>query len=187
MNIFLTAPLRGKSKYGEYYKKIYSILNAEGYKVEADHILDHDVHTVHAWDPEYRFDYYLSVIEKIKLCDVFIAELSISTINVVYEICIALELKKNTIVLYIGDQEPKFIDEIDLGLTEERFQVIQYNSSNLKKRLNSAINYAKKSINQRFTLLLPTGILNYLEKVSKSQSIPRAVYIRQLIEKEMRK
>lgn len=185
MNVFLTASLRGKEKYDKYYSKIYNLIK-KGHTVYADHVFDYDVERVHNWDPEYRFDYYQNVIEKIKYCDLLVAELSLSTINVIYEICIALELKKNAIVLYTGNEEPKFIEEIDPSSADSRLQIINYTSSNLEPQLLMALSDAKKMINQRFTILLPTHIINYLDKIFRDKKIPRAVYIRNLIEKDMK-
>lgn len=184
MNIFFTASLRGKQKYGRNYKQIYAELS-KNHIVFAKHLFDYNIDTVHGWDPEYRFDYYQDAINKIRFCDLLVAELTISTINVIYEIAIALELKKNVVVLYAGDSLPKFIEEIDIKLTENKIQTINYTKENLANQLKTVLNSARKMIAQRFTILLPTHIINYLDAVSKEIRIPRAVYIRQLIEKNM--
>lgn len=185
MNVFFTAPLRGKDKYEEQYKQIYKILKKKN-KVFAEHLLGKDVDLVHNWDPEYRFEFYQDVIDKIKYCDLLVAELSVSTINVIYEICIAVELKKNVIILYEGKKEPKFIEEIeDSKLIDGRIQVLNYTNGDLERLLTIGLETAKKQVSQRFTILLPTHITNYLEDKSKKNKVPRSVYIRRLIEKDM--
>ena len=183
MNIFFTASLRGKERYIDEYKKIKKILNTKN-KTISSHIFDYNLDQVHEWDPEYRFNFYKNLFDQIKLADLIVAEITTPSINVGYEVCIALELKKPAIILYTGQTEPELLHNIDSTLADNRLIIIQYGKKDLEIQLKKALIEIKHLITKRFTILLPPDIVNYLDKIAKERGIPRGMYIRQLIEND---
>ena len=112
MIIFFTASLRGKKENLDVYTQVDKILRQKN-EVISDHVFKYDVDEVHEWDPEYRFSFYQALFNEIKTADILVAEATTSSINIGYEVCIALELKKNVIVLYQGDKYPELLKNID--------------------------------------------------------------------------
>lgn len=184
MNIFFTASLRGKEKYLSNYKRLYNALSIK-HKVFADHVFNLELEEVSSWEPDYHFDYYVNILNKIKECDCFVVELTSLSINIEYEVSLALNLKKNILAFYWEDAKIKDLDFMDLFQDKEKIQLITYNSDNLEKVTQTGLKNVKNNLNKRFTILLPTRIVNYLEKNSKDTSVPISVYIRQLIEAQI--
>lgn len=132
-----------------------------------------------------KFSHYQSVLQKIKESDILVAEVSLPAEKLGFEIGVALEHKKHVICLFRGNQEPRLLESLEPKLTERRLFVINYNATDLESQLELVLSDIRKLISQRFTILLPTHILNHLDNVSARLGMPRSVYIRQLIEREM--
>lgn len=186
MNIFYTASLRGKAHYLKNYKKIYDELSREN-SVFAEHILTLDINQVSNWEPEYRFDYYMQILNKIKDCDLFVAELTTHSINVEYEVSLALNLRKNIIIFYLEGVDVKINNILDFITEKDNVQIIPYSEKDVEKLVSFVLKKMKSNISKRFTILLPPRIVSFLEKTSRESSLPISVYIRGLIEDKMKK
>ena len=60
-----------------------------------------------------------------------------------------------------------------------------YNDGNLETVLADALDYASSHQDVRFNFFISPAIGNYLDWISKEKKIPRSVYLRNLIEKDM--
>jgi nucleoside 2-deoxyribosyltransferase len=186
MKIYFTASLTGKKYYLENYKKIMQYLEEMDCKVFSGHVFTNTKQQLLKETREERVAYHSYMEGKISWCDAVIAEVSFPSTSVGYEISIAVKKDKPVIALYFekgGDYPP-----ILRAREEENTLLIDYNFDNLKSLLKGALNLIKtKSLEKRFTMLLPPDITNYLIKVSKKNNTHRSVYIRRLIEMDMRK
>lgn len=186
MNIFFTASLRGKEISYEFYKRIYDILSKD-HTVFADHVFDLTNEEIKQWSPDYHFMYYQKILTKIRHTDLVVAEVSFNSINVGYEISLALEQKKFVIALYTGTDEPYIFKQIESDMLSEKVYIINYTNKDLEKQLLESLQYTKKNLMQRFTLLLPYKTINYLHTVSKKKRISKSHFVRSLIEEKMDK
>ena len=71
-------------------------------------------------------------------------------------------------------------------MQSDKLQVASYNDNNLDEVLTLSIDYASEQVDTRFNFFVSPLIVNYLDWVSKKKRIPRAVYLRRLIEQEMK-
>ena len=74
-----------------------------------------------------------------------------------------------------------------LGLKSEKVIWVEYNDNNLKEVLTEALVKAKDQSDVRFNFFVSPKILNYLDWIAKKRMTPRSVFLRDLIEKEMKK
>lgn len=184
MNIFFTAPLRGKKNYIDNYKKIYKNLCFKN-TVFADHVFKLNLEEVSSWEPEFHFNYYINILNKIKDCECVVVEMSTPSVNIEYEVSMAINLKKNILAFCHETVDLSYSDIIGLSKDDEKVQIIRYNEDNLDRQVQFGLNNVKKNLNKRFTILLPVHIVNFLENNSRESSTPISVYLRRLIEKEM--
>jgi hypothetical protein len=63
--------------------------------------------------------------------------------------------------------------------------VIKYDATNLREQLKCALSFAQNNVDTRFNFFISPSIGNYLDWISKNKNIPRSVYLRTLIEKDM--
>ena len=131
-----------------------------------------------------RVENYKKIVRWIDKADFSVIEGSFpSTLHIGHEITLTLEKNKPVIVLYTKGAEPVVFK----GLKDERIIWVEYNDANLKKVLGEAVEAARKNIDVRFNFFVSPKILMYLDWVAQHRMIPRSVFLRDLIEKEMKK
>jgi hypothetical protein len=183
MKVYFSGALYQKDKFIENYNTIVSTLNKLGCSVFEDTTKVTLKEAVDKTDQQ-RVDYYKQVIKWIDKCDLVVVEASFpSTLSIGHEISLAIEKGKPVVVLYEDQKEPTFM----LGLQNDKLVWVKYEKGNLNKLLADAIEDAKKKSDVRFNFFVSPKILSYLDWVAKKRMIPRSVFLRDLIEKEMRK
>lgn len=183
MRIYFTASLRGKKEFGDKYAKIVKLLSKSQNKVFSEHILNNDFNLVEKQTKGDAQKSYGKLISEIKKADVFVAEVSTQSLSVGHEITEAMSLNKPVVVLYFGDNRPGLL----FGSMYDKMQILNYDESNLEERLLSALDEAIKHADVRFNFFVSPKILTYLDFVAQKRMIPRSVFLRDLIEKEMKK
>lgn len=154
-----------------------------GHKVSSDQVLNSDfIEVVKQTKIEAQKEYY-KLISEIKKADVVVAEVSAQSLSVGHELTEAMTLNKPLIVLYTEDHRPGLL----FGSMYDKMQIVQYNLDNLKDILMKSLDEAMKHADVRFNFFVSPKILNYLDWVAQKRMIPRSVFLRNLIEHEMKK
>lgn len=117
-----------------------------------------------------------------KQSDVVLVEASVPSFGVGQEITEALTDNKQVIVLYKGVAKPHIL----VSHNQESLYFAEYGEDNLKKVLEDYIEYARANSDTRFNFFISPQIGYYLDWVSRKHKLPRAVYLRRLIEEEMK-
>lgn len=178
MKVFFISSPRGLDKYSDNYDSILKSLEKLGHKNISNfpEAVDEDG----LYLPNLN-GFYNETVTKIKSADVCIFETSIPSLGVGHLVSLALQLNKPVIALYSGDNFPSFFNQVE----DEKIQVISYNKENVSKVIADAIDYAASQQDVRFNFFISPAIGNYLDWISKVKKIPRSVYLRNLIEKNM--
>ncbi|MBI2465491.1 hypothetical protein HYV64_05100 [Candidatus Shapirobacteria bacterium] len=183
MKIYFSGALYQKEKLLDSYRRIVELLRKEGYKVLED-TLSMPLDKALEMGDEDRVRNYKNIVKWIDQADFSVIEGSFpSTLHIGHEITLALEKSKPVVVLYRTGAEPT----VFRGLKDDRIIWAEYNDQNLEKVLVDAVEEAKKTADVRFNFFVSPKILAYLDWVAQKRMIPRSVYLRNLIEKEMRK
>lgn len=185
MKIFFVASIYGKERHRETYQKIVDILKHTGNKIIAGHILKTSKRDLEGWDNEKRIAFHKKVIDGVKRADMVVAEISSSSTSVGYLISLALECGKPAVVLYSGEKEPHILSTIEQA---DKLLLLKY--SNLNELEGSLAEFVKDAANQmdvRFNFFISPKIGVYLDWISKNKKLPRAVFLRRLIEEHMAK
>jgi len=106
-----------------------------------------------------------------------------STLHIGHEITLAMEKNKPVVVLYVKGREPILFRGID----DKKVWWVEYESNNLEEKLRSALDEAEKNFDVRFNFFVSPKILSYLDWIAQKRMIPRSVFLRNLIEREMKK
>jgi len=182
MKIYFTSSPRGKEKLGENFKKIYDNITELGYEHSHDFLFQNEKHFLSSDDKDFAKHYKKSIAD-LKKADIAVFEVSTSSLGIGFLINKALEFSKPTIVLHITAKQPVLLEGID----DERLQIVEYDPDILKETLTDALEIAKEGMDTRFNFFVSPKIISYLDWISKNKKIPRAVYLRNLLEKEMEK
>lgn len=182
MKIYFTGSLHNQNIDQELYVKIVELLESAGHEVRADHILKSKQVDLDAQTASERSIYYDKLHKWITGADLVVGEVSYpSTINIGHEISLALDKGKPVLALYQKDRAPGVLQ----GIKSDRFMLIEYTLSDLRKTLNYGLEEALNQVDVRFNFFISPQIGAYLDWVSQMKRIPRAVYLRKLIEEEM--
>jgi len=183
MKVFFSASILGRDSFEENYKAIVDDLKDRGYKVQSDHVLGVDKKKLSDVSDKYRIDYYRKLVKWISESDLIVAEVTQPSISIGHEVSLALEKGKNVIALSSTTRGPA----IFLAMKSDKLQMLKYNLEDLHFVLDKAIKRARSNTDIRFNFFISPQINDYLDWISKEKRIPRAVYLRDLLEKEMAK
>jgi 2'-deoxynucleoside 5'-phosphate N-hydrolase len=184
MQVFFTASIRGKKHYLPNYEKIINILTADGHSVISDHIIKNNESIVKLNKKEDVMRFQHEMEEWIKGADCVVAEVSHPSISVGYEISLAYNLGKPVLILY---SEGVVAPSLLAYHKDEKIVCEEYTSDSLKETISAFINYVKGAADMRFTFFITARIAKFLETISKKHKVPKSVYLRHLIEGEIRK
>lgn len=183
MKVYFTGSISGRDKYLKNYQAIVDDLRNRGIEVFEDTISPTKEYIYEEITDQDKIKYYQTVLKWMNQVDVVIAEASTSSLSIGHEISLALEKNKPVVVLYAEGKAPHFL----VGVQSEKLQLIKYDLNNLQKVLDEALEYAIAQQDTRFNFFVSPKIVSYLDWVAKNKRLPRAVYLRKLIEDEMRK
>lgn len=181
MKVYFSAAIAQKDRFGKYYEEIVDELKRLGHTVYQDTTEVTLEEAVSKSDTQ-RIDYYKQVLDWIAKADLVVLEVSFpSTLHIGHEVSLALEKGKPVVALYYKGFEPSFF----LGKAEDRLLWVEYDDENVRKELMYAIETASEQQDTRFNFFISPRIAGYLDWVAKNKRIPRAVYLRRLIEEDM--
>jgi hypothetical protein len=183
MKVYFSGALYQKDKLIEHYKRIIDVLKKNDCDVFEDTIKSNYQEAMAMTDDE-RVENYKNIVKWIDKADFSVIEGSFpSTLHIGHEITLTLEKNKPVVVLYKKGAEPTVFK----GLKDDRIIWVEYNDKDLVVELEKALDEAKKNIDVRFNFFVSPKILNYLDWIAQKRMIPRSVFLRNLIEREMKK
>jgi MinD-like ATPase involved in chromosome partitioning or flagellar assembly len=183
MKIYFTAAISLSEYYGKNYIKIVDTLEKLGHTVTHQHITKNSIIKVFNKTREENIDYYKKTLKEIAKADIVVAEVSFpSTLNVGHEVSVALEKGKPVIALYSQDKGSPFFEGIDSDL----FYYQEYKILEIDSFLPKVLEEIAKHVDIRFNFFISPEIGRYLDWISQHKKIPRAAFLRSLIEKSMK-
>jgi len=179
--VFIASQAQSK-ELEEYYKQINSALEDHGLTVFSGHLFT-KVSDSDLADKKQIEGWYKEVVQHVRAADMIFVEISYpSTVNIGHILTYALDTGKPVVALYKSGREPFFLR----GRVDDKLILLEYNDKDIKEVVANALDYASSAQDVRFNFFISPQIGRYLDWVSKKKRVPRAVYLRKLIEEEMR-
>jgi hypothetical protein len=183
MHAYFTASIVGKKYHLNNYLAIIDFLQSKGITVTSDHIINTDESTIHFETITERLHFHKKLERWINEADFMVVEATFPSISVGYEIALALHRRKPVLVLYSQGDPPSLITN-----NEDEWLVCEkYLPETLKETIDDFIKYVQGNTDTRFTFFITSEIASYLTKVAKKKSMPKSVYLRNLILRDMKK
>lgn len=183
MKAYFSAARVFKTELLENYNQILQALKDSDCKVFENTVNHKSKSTLEMSDSE-KISNYKQIINWIDKADFCVMEASFpSTLHIGHEITISIEKNKPTIVLFEKGKMPAQF----MGLKNDRLIWVEYELGKVGVALSKAIEESKNLMDVRFNFFVSPKILNYLDWVAQKRMIPRSVFLRGLIEKEMKK
>lgn len=170
------------------YRRIIATLGHLGYDVVTHHILSRTQEQV-AREQEREAAAYVKRSQSwVSEADVVIFEATRPTISLGFEIAFAVQSRKPTIVLYHEKRvdAPLTIGNYIKGLQSDDLRVEGYNDHNLDGILEDAIEFVTPGAKKVVNFLASREHLMYLDWIKLTRNTPRSVYLRTLIDQDMR-
>ncbi|NMB57248.1 hypothetical protein GYA19_04940 [Candidatus Beckwithbacteria bacterium] len=187
MKILFLASWIGREKYLNNYQKIDQVLRTTQHQINSDFILNFDIHKAKKEDQNYFLDFNRQLNRAVKKTDLFVIDVTIPTINLGGLITYALSINKMVIVTF-GNNSVK--DQYFTQTFDCHHQMIILEYSNLEEleiKLPKAVKEIQDNIDVRFNFFIDSHIVNYLNKICREKKISKSCYLRELIEKDMKK
>jgi hypothetical protein len=181
MKVYFTASIVGKKHFLPNYLAIINLLTSQNHSVISDHIINVTPEQVDHSSKNDRIKFHKNLEGWISSCDFMLVEASFPSMSVGYEISLALQRNKPVLILYSTGEGPSLFAEHE----NELLVCEKYSLDNVDSIIMNFINYAKGIQETRFTFYITSKIASHLEKKSKEEKVPKSVYLRQLIEKDM--
>lgn len=182
MKVAFSASHSQASELGEFYNRINEVLLNRGYTVKSGTLFNKTKSDDYDNDQKKREEWYKESIASIRESDVVVVETSYpSTANVGHELTYALDLGKPVIALYKSGRDPFFLR----GRVDDKLTILPYTTYDLEQVLANAFDYALATQDVRFNFFISPQIGRYLDWVAQKKRVPRAVFLRKLIETEM--
>lgn len=182
MKIFFNASLTGKKLYQSNYLAIITQLEKLGHTIISAPVRTGEITKVVQASQQQAEKYYENLMKSIAAADINIFEVSYPSTGIGHEIAVSLHKGKPVIALYVKGKNPFIFD----SAIDDKLQVLEYQIHGLRPLLKDALEYATDRQDVRFNFFVSPEIQRYLEWISKYKRTPRAVYLRELLEKDMR-
>jgi len=167
------------------YSKMYSVLASQG-KMVSDKVMEwikKGVKDISGAPLRFNKENYIQSVEAVKKADIIVMEVSGHSMSMGYLISKALELNKPVIALHNKKHTPIFIK----GIGDSKLIISEYDSEDMEEVMKEALKKADSLVDIRFNFFINPKILNYLDWVAQKRMQPRSVFLRNLIEHEMKK
>lgn len=182
LTLYFTGSIAAKDQYLPNYEKIVSHIEKRGHAVLADHILKaQSEHEISMYNREDRLKFHTKLEQWIYSCDGMVAETSFPSISVGYEISLALRVGKPVLILYSEGDPPSLLAHHK----DEKLLCEKYTQADLPTLLDDFLHYIQSKSDLRFTFFITPKIASYLDETARKNKLPKSVYLRKLIEKDM--
>lgn len=181
MNVYFTGSITSHDANRDHYEQIVSSLRRMGHEVIADHILNMTEERVEQKPRGERLSFNRQVEEWIQSCNCVIAETSVPSVSVGYEIAMAARIGVPVLILHRTGGGPSLLTHHK----NEQILVEKYNAHTINTILEDFMAYVKDSRDIKFTFYLSHKYAMYLDEQAKKRQMSKSAYLRWLIQQDM--
>lgn len=185
MKLYFTVSSRLVDDDPKFYSRMYSFLASEG-KMVSNKVMEwvkKGVKDISGAPLHIKRENYIQSIDSVKKADIIVMEVSGHSMSMGYLISKALEMNKPVIALHDKKHIPCFIKGID----DPKLIISEYSDEDMEQVIKEALKKADSLVDIRFNFFINPKILNYLDWIAQKRMQPRSVFLRNLIEHEMKK
>jgi len=185
MKVFFIASPRAVSREPDLYRKVERVLSRDN-KMLGNMVrewTEGNLEDFYSGSHKDRVDHYRRTMDLLKKADVVVVEVSLHSMSMGYIVNKALEAGKPVIAIYKKGFDPYFFS----GIEDSKLIVVAYDESDLEGILRNSLDKVSGLIDVRFNFFVSPKILTYLDWVAQKRRVPRSVFLRELIEKEMKR
>lgn len=184
MKIYFSAPIsRVPEDIRSNYQLIKKTLEDLGHRVLPDHVAGKTAEVLKQQTEEEALAVQRMMTKRKRQADLVVLEVSTPSFGVGQEVAFALGSGKQVIALHVPGREPHLLR--DEG--EDSLFIVEYTPETLKDVLKDYIELSRDQMDVRFNFFVSPKIVRFLDWIAKKKKMPRAVYLRRLIEEDMKR
>lgn len=180
---FLTSYRAQDSKDKE-YGKILAFLEKKGHEVV--HHLDTNLSQLLPLGYAEREAIFMDFYKRLEECELVFVDCPVQSTQLGFGIAYLRSKGKPVVILTPKGTPLEFFPQGDIYSEIENMAVYQYDEKSIDEVLEEALEYMEPRIDKRFTIIFPSFLLAKIEEKAQKLHLPKAVYIRQLIEKDIK-
>ncbi len=184
MKIGLLTSYRAQKQFAKEFKTMVAHFEKKGHVVV--HSLDTNLDALLALGYVQREEQFMNHYKNLEACDVIFAECSLQSTQVGFGMSYLRSKGKPTVIISKKNISEEYSPKKDVFSNVENLMVTEYTDDTLIEALNEALSYMETRLDKRFTIIFPSHLLVKVEEVAKRKKLPKSVYIRQLIEKDLK-
>ncbi|HEX7042580.1 MAG TPA: hypothetical protein VF189_05000 [Patescibacteria group bacterium] len=185
MKIGFLASKRGEKQFRSEFLAIIDYLSKKGHSLI--HHMEIPVEDILPLSYAKRQELFMEFYKELEECDLIIVETSLQSTQVGFGLAYLRMKGKPVVVLSQGEATFPFFPKGEVYSNLDNMMAYSYKKENFKKILDEALSYMKPHLEKRFTIIFPSHLLAKVEEHSKKRKLPKSVYIRQLIEEDLKK
>lgn len=184
MKIYFSAPIsRVSEEVKENYKLIIKTLKNMGHSVLSDHLETKKTKDdIENQSPKEAFEVQRLMAKRKNQADLVVIEASTPSFGVGQEIEYSIRNNKQVVILHLPGSKPHILKSEG----SELIFMYEYTRETMTDVILAAINASGQQVDVRFNFFISPEIGRYLDWVSQKRKIPRAVFLRSLLEKAMK-
>jgi hypothetical protein len=183
MKVFFNASLAGKRQFERNYALIHEAIEKAGHEMIASPVMINEAEKVILDDAEEAGSYYQRLQKWIKQAEICVFDVSYPSTSIGHEVALALHLGKPVVTLHVKSAPKNLVLE---SLDDDKLQLVDYTEDTVDELVDEAIGFATEQVDTRFNFFISPEIGAYLDFVARERKLPRAVFLRQLIEDDMK-
>lgn len=182
MQAYFTASIVGKKYHLDKYYRIVELLKERGVTVVDEHILAVSEKDIQLQSKEKRLAFHDHLEEWVNNADFLVAETSFPSISVGYEISMALDRGKPVLILYSEGDPPSIFAYHE----NEKIVCEKYTLESLPTIITDFLHFVRGEADTRFTFFISSKQAAHLAKQAKKHRVPKSVYLRNLIDNDLK-
>lgn len=184
MKIGLLTSHRGQKQFEKEYRAIISHLQKRGHEVI--HSMETTLEILEPLSYSEREEVFVAFYHILEDCDFIFVENSLQSTQLGFGLAYLREKGKPIVVLSVKDAPNDIRVKGEIFSNVENMMAYVYAFDTIAEILDEAIDYMQPRLDKRFTIIFPSHLLSKLEAVSRKKKLPKSVFIRQLIEEDLK-
>lgn len=180
MNIYFSGTITKDSSLKDNYKHIIKYLESFGHTVFHYRSESLAPEIVSKQTPEEIKESFKQLNSYIKRCDAYIADITIPSVGIGYEIAQILEMKKLALVLKYDRAEFEPLSTLQ-GNDSQFLRYKKYNTYSLEKIIDLFLSDVQDKMTSKFNLIISPELDRYLEFIAKNKKRPKSKFTRDAI------
>ena len=181
MKVYFGTSPRTKERYLKETERVFELIKKLGHRHTSDFIYQVEPKNFYQLSPKEFNSHHRQTLKAIKEAEVCIFEASLHSLSVGYLVNYSLDLGKPVVIL----AQKKKVPFMFKSISSENLFLIYYSQKNLESELKKALRKAAERVDVRFNFFITPQLLSYLDWIASKKRIPRSVYLRELIGKDL--